>query len=73
MPFWVIVWDPNRAINIEESTCGGGQLERFYCICIELGICVEMCICLLLYIPATFMVIPERGTHLWQCTLIVTL
>ena len=28
-----IIWDPNKAIDVGEwSICGGGQLERFYCI-----------------------------------------
>ena len=30
---WVIVWDPNETIDIGEwSICGGGQLDRFYCV-----------------------------------------
>ena len=30
---WAIVWDPNKAIDIGEwLICGGGQLERYYCI-----------------------------------------
>ena len=30
---WAIVLDPNEAIDIGEwSTCGGGRLERFYCV-----------------------------------------
>ena len=29
----MIVWDPNKAIDIEEySNCEDGQLERYYCI-----------------------------------------
>ena len=29
----VIVWDPNKAIDLGEgSICGGGRIERFYCI-----------------------------------------
>ena len=29
---WVIVWDPNKAINIGEiSICAGGRSQRFYC------------------------------------------
>ena len=28
----MIVWDPNKAIDIgERSTCGDGQMEMFYC------------------------------------------
>ena len=34
-----IVWDPNKAIDIGEwSACGGGWLERFYCIATDIGI-----------------------------------
>ena len=30
---WAIVWDPNKVINIGEWVmCGGGWLERFYCM-----------------------------------------
>ena len=30
---WVILWDPNKTIDIGEwSICGAGRLERFYCI-----------------------------------------
>ena len=30
--YLVIIWGPNKAINIKQwSICGGGQLERFYC------------------------------------------
>ena len=31
-PFpWVIVWDPNTAINLGEwAICGGGKLQRFH-------------------------------------------
>ena len=33
MSLWVILWDPNKAIDIGEwSICGGGQLESFCCI-----------------------------------------
>ena len=30
--WWVVVWDPDKAIDIGEwSICGGGRLERIYC------------------------------------------
>ena len=30
---WVVVWDSNKVIDIGEwSICGGGRLERFYCM-----------------------------------------
>ena len=30
---WEMVWDRNKAIDMEQwSICGGGRLERFYCI-----------------------------------------
>ena len=34
---WVIVWDPNNTIDVGRwSICGGGQLERFYSISVQL-------------------------------------
>ena len=30
---WAIAWDPNKSIDVGEWwICGGGRLERFYCI-----------------------------------------
>ena len=38
----MIVWDPNKAIDIGSwSICGGGWLDRFYCIIIYSGASVE--------------------------------
>ena len=29
---WMVIWDPNKAIDIGEwSICGGGRLQRFCC------------------------------------------
>ena len=47
---WAIVWDRNEAIDIGKlSICGGGYLERFYCIYILKPVYVYIYI----YIPLT--------------------
>ena len=34
-----IVCNPNKAIKIQErSFCGGGRLERFYCMCYVMSV-----------------------------------
>ena len=36
MSVLAIVWDGNKAVDIGEwAVCGGGRLERFYCIYVE--------------------------------------
>ena len=36
-------WDPCKGIDIGEwSMCGGGRLEKFYCICLYIYLCISI-------------------------------
>ena len=43
--------EPNKVIDVgKRSTCEGGRLERFYCMCICEHICINICIHMCSYI-----------------------
>ena len=65
----VIIWNPNEVIDIEEwSICGGGWLERLYCVYSYVHIYTHIDICVYTYIYICVCIY----IHIYMCVYIYT-